>query len=387
MPTQLALKEKTLKILQYQGYNIEHGDLSLKNYERDTKRDAHILAKAERILDHEGLVTKKADFVKQYMVDGSDLEIEKISPILIEIKPDTEMETLFRWWNLVWWSLPYERSYGRQMRFVVWDQYHNAPMGLIGLQSPILSWAVRDNYLEINAEQRDFWINQSLNAQRLGALPPYNNILGGKLVASMMTTDYVRRKFKEKYRDLKTVMKGRDIPANLLFITTTGAYGESRVYSRLNIDKKPVANFLGFTHGSGSFHIPNFLYEDFISFLEKRNYNVGRGYGNGPSRKIRLIRQAMKLLGFRDGINHAIQRSVYLFPFVENVKDVIHKGKRPKWIRRPQKEVAAFWKKKWALPRAQIDERYLAFSKDEFVQNSLIELDQFRKIYQEIKSS
>lgn len=387
MPTQLALKRRTLKILRYQGYRIDKGDLSLKNNERDTKRDAHILAKAERILDHEGLVTRKLALVKKHMVNGLDLEIEKISPVLIEVKPDTEMETLFRWWNLVWWSLPYERSYGRQMRFVVWDRYHNAPMGLIGLQSPILSWAVRDKYLEINFAQRDFWINQSLNAQRLGALPPYNNILGGKLVASMMVTDYVRRKFKEKYRDVKTVMENREIPANLLFITTTGAYGESRVYSRLRINQKPVATLLGYTQGSGSFHIPNFLYDDFISYLEEQKVDVERGYGNGPSRKIRLIRQAMKLLGFRDGVNHSVQRSVYFFPFLENVKDVIHRGKKPKWIHRSQKDVAAFWKEKWAIPRSEIDKRYLAFSKDKFIQDSLTELDQFRRIFQEIKSS
>ncbi|MGB7207942.1 MAG: Druantia anti-phage system protein DruA [Pyrinomonadaceae bacterium] len=384
---QSALRETTLKILRYQGYTIDEGDFSLKDDERDTKRDAHILAKAERILHHEGLVTKKAELVKQHMVNGADLEIEKISPVLIKVKPDTEMETLFRWWNLVWWSLPYERSYGRQMRFVLWDRYHKAPMGLIGLQSPILSWAVRDKYLEISADQRDFWINQSLNAQRLGALPPYNNILGGKLVASMMATDYVRRKFKQKYQNVKTVMQDRDIPANLLFITTTGAYGESRVYSRLNVNQRPVAKFLGYTQGSGSFHIPNFLYDEFISFLKGRNYDVGRGYGHGPSRKIRLIGQAMKLLGFRDGINHAVQRSVYFFPFVENVKDVIHKGMRPKWIHRSQNEVAAFWKEKWAIPRSKIDERYLAFSKDKFIENSLAELDQFRKIIQDIKSS
>ncbi len=179
------------------------------------------------MLDNESLIIDNSEIIKQFMIDGKDLDVAKIDPVLIEVKPGTRWEIIFRWWNLVWWSLPYEKSYGRQMRFVFWDKYHKAPMGLIGLQSPILSWGVRDSYLGIGKADRDFWVNQSLNAQRLGALPPYNNLLGGKLVAMMMSTDYVRRKFKEKYSNIKTLIKDRNIPADLLFITTTGAYGKS----------------------------------------------------------------------------------------------------------------------------------------------------------------
>lgn len=386
MQTLANLKKSTLKILRLQGFTVKNDIFYLKDDDRNTKRDAHLIARAERVLQHESLITKKAEFVKEFMIDGKDLDVNKISPTLIEVKPDTKWETMFRWWNLVWWSLPYERSYGRQMRFIVWDQYHKAPIGLIGLQSPILSWAVRDQYLGITSDQRDFWINQSLNAQRLGALPPYNTLLGGKLVASMMTTDYIRRKFKEKYGDVTTILKERRIPANLLFITTTGAYGKSSVYSRLKIDKQSVATFLGYTKGSGSFHIPNFLYEDFVQYLESQNHNVSRGYGSGPSRKIRLIREAMNLLGFSDGINHAVQRSVYYFPFAENVKDIIQTGSRPKWIKRSQNQVADYWKEKWAVPRSLKDDKYLEFSKDEFLRNSTLELEQLRIIYKELRA-
>ena len=327
------LKKNILKVLKLQGYKIGPGGFSLDNEERDTKRQAHYIAKAERMLDNESLIIDHGDFVKEYMVDGKDIDVTKIDPVLIEVKQGTKWETIFRWWNLVWWSLPYEKAYGRQMRFILWDKYHKAPMGLIGLQSPILSWAVRDKYLGIGAENRDFWVNQSLNAQRLGALPPYNALLGGKLVAAMMSTDYVRRKFKEKYSKVKTILNERDIPANLLFITTTGAYGKSSVYSRLKMKGEEISIFLGYTQGTGSFHIPNFLYEDMILFLKKKQFNVQRGCGNGPSRKIRLIEQAMNLLGFKNGINHSIKRSVYLFPFAQNINAVINNNKRPKWPR------------------------------------------------------
>src|SRR3989338_6384566 len=294
--TAANLKVEISKILQRQGYKLKQGSFVLRHDDRDTKRDAHRFAKAERILKNENFIISKSSLAKQYLIDGKSIEIEKIKPKLIEVKAGTEWENLFRWWNLVWWSLPYEHAYGRQIRYVVWDQHHKAPIGLIGLQSPILSWSVRDNYLDIGPTDRDFWVNQSLNAQRLGALPPYNNLLGGKLVAAMMSSDYVRRKFKEKYSNIKTLMKDRSIPADLLFITTTGAYGKSCVYSRFKMNGIEMAKFLGYTNGTGSFHIPNFLYEDLILYLKKLHYDVQRGYGNGPSRKVRLIDQALTLL-------------------------------------------------------------------------------------------
>ena len=89
--------------------------------------------------------------------------------------------TTYRWWNLVWWSIPYQHSYGRQMRFIVWDTAHDIPFGLILLQSPVLKMSVRDKYLEITKEELDLWGNKSMHAQRVEALPPYyNEILRGK---------------------------------------------------------------------------------------------------------------------------------------------------------------------------------------------------------------
>lgn len=379
------LKKDILKVLKLQGYKVKPGGFFLDDEERDTKRQAHYIAKAERMLDNESLIIDNSETIKQFMIDGKDLDIAKIDPVLIEIKPGTKWEIIYRWWNLVWWSLPYEKSYGRQMRFVLWDKYHKAPMGLIGLQSPILSWGVRDSYLGIGTADRDFWVNQSLNAQRLGALPPYNNLLGGKLVAMMMSTDYVRRKFKEKYSNIKTLIKDRNIPADLLFITTTGAYGKSSVYSRLKMNGEEIGKFLGYTKGMGSFHIPNFLYEDLMLYLKKLNYEVQRGYGSGPSRKIRLIDQAMTLLGFKNGINHSIKRSVYLFPFAKNINEVINKGARPLWTKRSQKQVSAFWKQRWAIPRAQNDKRYLEFSKEKFLKDTFKEQGEYKEVYKKLK--
>jgi len=378
--SKIIIKRELTKVLRQQGYDVGKTSFTLNDSDRETKRSVHSLAKIERIDKRKDFIKSKVPFIKQYLLDGSALDVQKINPKLIEVEADSEWETLFRWWNLVWWSLPYERAYGRQIRYVVWDQYHKAPIGLIGLQSPILSWSVRDDYLGITKEGRDYWVNQSLSAQRLGALPPYNYVLGGKLVAYLMTADTVRKKFEEKYSGVKTLMQKRKLPSDLLFITTTGAYGKSSVYTRLKFEEEYVAKFIGYSHGSGSFHIPNTLFDKLVKLLEQEGYDVRRGYGSGPSRKLRLITQSLRLLGFEHGSSHGVQRAVYLFPFVRNLTDVIQNGARPKWYQRSIKGLTQYWKERWAVARVEKDQTYKAFVGEKFIEEALANLNQPEKI-------
>ncbi len=378
--SKIKIKRELTKVLRQQGYDVGKTSFTLNDSDRETKRSVHSLAKIERIDKRKDFIKSKVPFIKQYLLDGSALDVKKINPKLIEVEADSEWETLFRWWNLVWWSLPYERAYGRQIRYVVWDQYHKAPIGLIGLQSPILSWSVRDDYLGITKEGRDYWVNQSLSAQRLGALPPYNYVLGGKLVAYLMTADTVRKKFEEKYSGVKTLMQKRKLPSDLLFITTTGAYGKSSVYTRLKFEEEYVAKFIGYSRGSGSFHIPNTLFDKLVKLLEQEGYDVRRGYGSGPSRKLRLITQSLRLLGFEHGSSHGVQRAVYLFPFVRNLTDVIQNGARPKWHQRSIKGLTQYWKERWALARVEKDQTYKAFVGGKFIEEALANLKQPEKI-------
>ncbi len=383
MPIESAatLKKEVKLVLKQQGYSVKRNGLFLlENNEREERRKVHEIAKAERVKEKENFLRRNLKLIKNHLIDGKKLEIEKIDPVLIEVEPESEEERLFRWWNIIWWSLPYERAYGRQMRFIVWDKYHDAPIGLIGLQSPILSWGPRDKYLGIAPDERDFWVNQSLSAQRIGALPPYNDILGGKLVSLLMTADIVRQKFRKKYRNQKTVLEKRILPSNLLFITTTGAYGKSSVYNRLRFKDETVAKFIGYTQGNGTFHIPNALYEDLVKYLEKRKYDVRRGYGSGPSRKLRLIDLSLQLLGFANGISHGIKRALYLFPMVHNLEDVIQKGERPEWTDRNIEEMTAFWKEKWALRRAENNKSYLEFDSEDFATQTLLDIEKYKEL-------
>ncbi len=370
------LKQEIVKVLEKQCFVIDdNGAFMLKDSERAMKRQAQILAKNERLKEFENFLIDNLGLIKSYMINGKDLDVEKIDPELIEVESGTKWERIYRWWNLSWWSLPYEHAYGRQMRFIVWDKYHNAPIGLIGLQSPILSWSVRDSYLEINKEDRDLWVNQSLSAQRLGALPPYNTILGGKLVASLMTADTIRKKFKEKYSNKKTLIKKRVLPARLLFITTTGAYGKSSVYNRLKFHNQKIVEFIGYTQGSGTFHIPNWLYKELIKYLDRRGYETKRSFGNGPSRKLRLIDQALQSLDFSTGAKHGIKRAVYLFPLAKNLPNIIKNNKRPIWNHRTEKELTDYWKARWSIPRSKKFNDYKKFNSENYIKQVIRDIN------------
>ncbi len=361
------LKRNIAAVLRKQGFSVKKsGSFALKSTEREMLRQAQLMAKDERLSEHEDLIVNNLGLIKSHLINGKDLDVNKIDPELLLVESGTEYELMFRWWNLAWWSLPYERAYGRQMRLIIWDKYHNAPIGLVGLQSPILSWRVRDEFLGIPPKERDYWVNQSLSAQRLGALPPYNNILGGKLVAMLMTSDYTRKMFKKKYGNSETLMKKRVIPANLLFITTTGAYGKSSIYNRLKFKNEIVAEYIGKSVGSGSFHIPNYIYQDLILYLEQRGVETKRGFGSGPSRKLRLIDQALHKLGFSSGAQHGIERAVYLFPLVDNLQDIIQKNKRPIWKQRTIEELTDSWKTRWACPRLN-SSIYKTFEAEKFI--------------------
>ena len=381
--TKENLREEVILELQKQGYSLEGDSFSSKERNGEQIRKLHSTARSHRIHQNLRFLESAMHVAGRYMLDSSELDPQKIQPKLVEVRSGSESATLFRWWNLAWWSLPCEQAYGRQMRFLVWDKYHNAPIGLIGLQSPILRWKVRDQYLGITKETRQYWVNQSMNAQRLGALPPYNKYLGGKLVSLIMASNDIRLKYHQKYTGQETLIKKRHLPANLLFITTTGAYGKSSVYNRLNINDSSVCKFIGYSQGSGSFHIPDTLYEGFVNYLKNQGMNADRGWGNGPSTKIQIITKSMRLLGFKNGSFHGIRRAVYLFPFASNIIEVIHNRAEPTWEDRTIKQLTNYWQERWASKRlGNYPQNRLYFCKAEFLRSVELDLNRCQTLFE-----
>lgn len=78
-----------------------------------------------------------------------------------------------------------------------------------------------------------------------GAIVPYNNLLGGKLVALAFCSQEIQNEYSKRYDDAASIIssyiKGSKVvkPTNIEIITTTSLYGsQSSQYNRLKLSKK-----------------------------------------------------------------------------------------------------------------------------------------------------
>jgi len=370
------LRNKIIEVMISQGFSVNPHlkPKGMEKKQKDAIKKIHALKRKEKLKQHREFLLENLKEVESCSISGNELKIKNIELKLKEVKTRTFESKLFLWWNLVWWSLPYERSVGRQMKFIIWDTYHGAPFGLIGLQSPPLKSRVRDEFLGINKKDLDYWINQSMYAQRVGALPPYNNLLGGKMVALSLASNELRMAYARKYKNKKTIIRRRVIPNRLLFITTTSAYGKSSMYERLVFKGEPVCLFIGYTSGCGTFHLPEDLYQEILRYLEQEGVDTKRGIETGPSRKLRLVHLAFKKLKIPNFIFHNIKRGYYIFPNVRNLRDVIQKNEKPEWYDRRFDELHEYWLNRWCIPRSERKDEWRFFDKNKFFRKISLQL-------------
>ena len=361
-----VLRSKVYNHFLKLGYQRKENGFVLDSRNEDCIRKAHSFSRNEKLKEKLPFIKKLFPEMKKDLLDSKDIDPMKIEPRIFHLKKaDYNKKTwdLWNWWDLVWWSLASEKACGRQMRFLVWDYYHNRLIGLIRLQSPLLRWGVRDKFLGTTKEERVWVANHSMAAQRLGAIPPYNKFLGGKLVASFLQSHLVSAEYVKKYNK------------RMYFITTTGAFGKSTIYNRLKNDKGKICELMGYTKGSGSFHISGKLYDELCEFLDKKGVLLKRGFGSGPSAKMKNISKALKLLGFDNGQNHGIKRSAWIFPLCWDLKKTLFfKGYWEKPIGNDQGFISDQWKKRYAVKRVFAKEK-THFSKNDFCDSLEKELE------------
>ena len=234
-----------------------------------------------------------AKSAKEYSADGRDIDPREISLELREVKPGTFEARLFRWRNLVWWSMPYQKAYGRQMRFFLWDVSYGLPFGLFILQSPPLRLAARDECLRLERDRLDYWANMSMSAQRVGALPPYNDLIGGKMSTLAMMSNEVRRAYHKKYEGRATLMEERALKPDLLFVTTSSAFGKSSMYDRLRYRGGDAALYMGEMKGNGTFHMSEYMIGWMYAMLQRHGVDTSTSFGHGPSRKLKLAKRSL----------------------------------------------------------------------------------------------
>jgi hypothetical protein len=321
---------------------------------RPDGRDAREVAKGEKervLREQKAFLRKRLPLLPQVLARGSEVDPWRIEPELVLAETPGEKD-LVRLLLLTWWSMPPTKAYGRRFAFLIKDKQNGKVMGLVSLMSPLLGMEARDRYLGVTKANRTLVANLGLNGYRVGALPPYNELLGGKLAAMVLASREVREVYEERYWGKVTLMEKRALPPNLLYVYTTGAYGRASVYERLrDREGNPLAIRIGETKGQGVIHVSDAVHDLVARFLESKGRKVKRGYGGGPSQRLRHVKEACRLLGIPDVTAHGHKRTIYLFPHVRNLKEALA-GEEPQYTDLPFEELASWWKERWALPRA-----------------------------------
>jgi len=256
------------------------------------------------------------------------------------------------------------------MRFLVWDRHNNKLIGLMALGDPVFNLHVRDAYIGWSSDDRKQCLVGMLDAFVLGSLPPYNRLLGGKLVASLIRSIEVRDTFRAKYHDTKGIISHKRKHAELVAVTTTSALGRSSVYNRLKLGSTTYLKQLGFTEGWGHFHVPDSIFEDVRTYLRRRRHAYAKGFkfGDGPNWRLRALRLAMGLVGLRpELLRHGLKREVFIAELATNAREIL-KGtrKRPKYDGLlSAAEIARLAKERWIVPRAERCPDYRAHTVDQ----------------------
>lgn len=365
MNVQLLLRQKILDTLTEQGFVISP-HLKPKNNSKKMLKSIHNFGRIKSLKVHSKFLDENQNLAKEFLIDGNEIRPEEIKLELRYVNPRTVESKLFFWWNLAWWSIPYVNPVGRQIKFIIWDKTHNAPFGLLGLSSPPLNMSIRDKFLELPHNEHHQWINMSMYGQRVGALPPYNDLLGGKLIAMTMTSNELRYVYSKKYKNNITLKEQKKIPPDLLFTTTTSAFGKSSMYERIFYHNERVEQFLGFTKGIGSFYVPNELYHEIIDYLKYLGCDIKNIPGGKSSRKIKLIHTAFDKLGIKRASSEGIQRGFYLFSNVSNLKEIIHENEKPLWYDRSFEKIQHFWLERYGIPRSNRITTFQQFNSKKF---------------------
>lgn len=171
-----------------------------------------------------------------------------------------------------------------------------------------------------------------------GAIPPYNELLGGKLVSILACSPIVIRDYTEKYTnqvsEIASRMKGKQVirDSRLAFLGTTSLYSlGSSQYNRIKV---PINdNFtlqykkMGITEGFGTVYFSKETTDTMMRILEIQDggRRINHVFGEGTSPRFRLISRGLSALGIKADafLKHYSPRIVYSMELASNTNEFL----------------------------------------------------------------
>lgn len=355
---QASLKRKIRRHLGKIGFHKKNdGTLSASGNDKEAIRALHSSQRYDRLEKNREFLTARAPKLIQHFASGNEVQPDKISPELEKIRAGTWQSDLFRLASLTW-SVPVSNGFGRRLRYLVWDRNNGKLIGLIAIGDPVFNLSVRDKLIGWNAKDRSARLVNVMDAYVLGALPPYNRLLAGKLVACLIRTRDIYDDFREVYGNSSGIISGQKKDARLIAVTTSSSMGRSSVYNRLKLSGTLYFKSIGYTGGWGHFHIPDRLFLELRDYLRSMEhpYADHHRFGAGPNWRLRTTRAALSELGFKHNLlQHGIKREVFIAFLATEGVDFLRTGKGTPDTSSlcSVAEVGRLARDRWIIPRSE----------------------------------
>lgn len=228
-----------------------------------------------------------------------------------------------------------------------------------------------------------------------GAIPPYNELLGGKLVSILACSPRVIRDCTEKYKkqvsEIASRMKGKRVirDSRLAFLGTTSLYSiGSSQYNRIKVpisdDYSLQYKKMGITEGYGTVYFSKKTTTSMMRILELQDggRRINNIFGEGTSPRFRLISRGLSSIGIRSNafLRHYSPRIVYSIELAKNTNDFlcgvtedldypfdIHNQNQ---VERMTQELIDYWYQRWLTRRldsVDLVSRLQAFEKSDIL--------------------
>ena len=211
-----------------------------------------------------------------------------------------------------------------------------------------------------------------------GSIPPYNEILGGKLVSILACSPIVIKDYTERYSGQVSViasrMKGQEVVrnSNLVFLGTTSLYSMgSSQYNRIKVPMTTGAQIefrkLGVTEGFGTVYFSPVTTSLFskILVIQDGGKKINHVFGEGTSPRFRIIGRGLKAIGIRAErfLRHYSPRIVYSIDLAKNtnrfllglddIPDFGYDIHSEQDVQKYTQELIDYWYNRWLLMRVK----------------------------------
>ena len=216
-----------------------------------------------------------------------------------------------------------------------------------------------------------------------GAVAPYRDILGGKLISMLAASPEVIAAYRDRYAEqeseIASSMAGRSVvrPSQLVLLGTTSLYGiGSSQYNRLRMSAETLGGRrseyleyqqIGKSDAYGTSHFSADTVDALVSLVQQSSngQRVNSIFGEGVSPKFRRLRDGLSALGLPvdELLQHGRRRIVYGIPLVRNLREfLVGMDDDPDFLfdletpKQGTTAIVAWWKRRWLSKRIMNDE-------------------------------